>query len=501
MPRAPRPRVTWVFGSTLDGRVAAPDGTSRWISSRPARVDAHRLRAAHDAVLVGSGAARIDDPHLALRHGDPRQAAHPDRARRTRRDRDRRVAGRRRGCPDPRRDRLECRRIPGCRRTCASSASPSTRTGGWGYPRSWMSSGASASRRCSSRAAPRSPAPSSRPGSSTMSSATSGRRSSARAGRCSTCLGVTTIGDLHPFRLVAADVIGEDVRMRMTARGRRRPAARVGRPQPRRSRPRSDLGPDTARDAPGERGCQRVVLAGPVVDLRGDADEELRRARPVVHGGADRERDRPAPRSGPPRAAPPAAAPRRHASRRSRGAGPPPWTPSIVSGAGAGTPSAAHRASRPRRASAAVRRHQARPAVVVETADVADRGGQRQVWRGVDGAGPVELGPEPRPAGPIVVRAVRHDEWMDPVPQVGPHVEQARALRRAQPLVAVARPVRRPERARGRRRPCRGRGRRRRACRRHAGRARGRSRSTGRTSAVGEVTWLTRANRDRSVTA
>ena len=58
-----------MFGATLDGRVAAPDGSSRWISSRPARVDAHRLRAAHDAVLVGSGAARIDDPHLALRHG------------------------------------------------------------------------------------------------------------------------------------------------------------------------------------------------------------------------------------------------------------------------------------------------------------------------------------------------------------------------------------------------------------------------------------------------
>lgn len=64
-----RPRVTWVFGATLDGRVAAPDGTSRWISSEAARTDAHRLRAAHDAVLVGSGAARIDDPHLGLRHG------------------------------------------------------------------------------------------------------------------------------------------------------------------------------------------------------------------------------------------------------------------------------------------------------------------------------------------------------------------------------------------------------------------------------------------------
>ena len=71
MARRARPRVTWVFGATLDGRVAAPDGTSRWISSRAARVDAHRLRAAHDAVLVGSGAARIDDPHLAVRHDVP----------------------------------------------------------------------------------------------------------------------------------------------------------------------------------------------------------------------------------------------------------------------------------------------------------------------------------------------------------------------------------------------------------------------------------------------
>jgi diaminohydroxyphosphoribosylaminopyrimidine deaminase / 5-amino-6-(5-phosphoribosylamino)uracil reductase len=69
MPSRRRPRVTWVFGATLDGRVAAPDGSSRWISSREARIDAHRLRAAHDAVLVGSGAARTDDPHLAVRHG------------------------------------------------------------------------------------------------------------------------------------------------------------------------------------------------------------------------------------------------------------------------------------------------------------------------------------------------------------------------------------------------------------------------------------------------
>ncbi|MEA2538171.1 MAG: diaminohydroxyphosphoribosylaminopyrimidine deaminase [Chloroflexota bacterium] len=68
MPRD-RPAVTWAFGVTLDGRVAAPDGTSRWISSRKARADVHRLRATHDAVLVGSGTARADDPHLGVRHG------------------------------------------------------------------------------------------------------------------------------------------------------------------------------------------------------------------------------------------------------------------------------------------------------------------------------------------------------------------------------------------------------------------------------------------------
>lgn len=64
-----RPCVTWKFAGTLDGRTAAADGTSRWITGSAARADAHVLRATHDAVLVGSGTLRSDDPHLGLRHG------------------------------------------------------------------------------------------------------------------------------------------------------------------------------------------------------------------------------------------------------------------------------------------------------------------------------------------------------------------------------------------------------------------------------------------------
>jgi len=62
-----RPYVTWKFATTLDGRSAAVDGTSRWISSRPARIDTHRLRAECDVMMVGTGTVAVDDPELTVR--------------------------------------------------------------------------------------------------------------------------------------------------------------------------------------------------------------------------------------------------------------------------------------------------------------------------------------------------------------------------------------------------------------------------------------------------
>jgi diaminohydroxyphosphoribosylaminopyrimidine deaminase/5-amino-6-(5-phosphoribosylamino)uracil reductase len=56
--------------STLDGRVAAADGTSRWISSPESRADAHRLRAKVDTIVAGVGTVLADDPALTVRDAD-----------------------------------------------------------------------------------------------------------------------------------------------------------------------------------------------------------------------------------------------------------------------------------------------------------------------------------------------------------------------------------------------------------------------------------------------
>ena len=62
-----RPFVTWKFATTLDGRSAAADGTSRWVSNPAARRDTHRLRAECDAILVGTQTVFDDDPQLTVR--------------------------------------------------------------------------------------------------------------------------------------------------------------------------------------------------------------------------------------------------------------------------------------------------------------------------------------------------------------------------------------------------------------------------------------------------
>lgn len=67
-----RPYVVLKLAGTLDGRTAAPDGTSQWITGEPARRDAHRLRAESDAVIVGAGTVRADDPTLTVRHVEGR---------------------------------------------------------------------------------------------------------------------------------------------------------------------------------------------------------------------------------------------------------------------------------------------------------------------------------------------------------------------------------------------------------------------------------------------
>lgn len=65
--RQGRPHVVWKFAATLDGRSAAADGTSRWITGPAARADVHRRRAEVDAIVVGTGTVLADDPALTAR--------------------------------------------------------------------------------------------------------------------------------------------------------------------------------------------------------------------------------------------------------------------------------------------------------------------------------------------------------------------------------------------------------------------------------------------------
>lgn len=65
--RTGRPHVTWKYAASLDGRVAAADRTSRWISGPRSRAEVHAMRAAADAIVVGTGTVRADDPWLTVR--------------------------------------------------------------------------------------------------------------------------------------------------------------------------------------------------------------------------------------------------------------------------------------------------------------------------------------------------------------------------------------------------------------------------------------------------
>lgn len=74
--RTGMPHVTWKFATSVDGRSAAADGSSQWITSEAARADVHRRRATADAIIVGTGTVFADDPALTARLPDGSLADH-----------------------------------------------------------------------------------------------------------------------------------------------------------------------------------------------------------------------------------------------------------------------------------------------------------------------------------------------------------------------------------------------------------------------------------------
>jgi diaminohydroxyphosphoribosylaminopyrimidine deaminase / 5-amino-6-(5-phosphoribosylamino)uracil reductase len=73
-----RPRVTLKLATSLDGRIATASGESRWITGEASRAEVQKLRAAHDAVLIGAETARRDNPSLLART-EPLPAKQPAR--------------------------------------------------------------------------------------------------------------------------------------------------------------------------------------------------------------------------------------------------------------------------------------------------------------------------------------------------------------------------------------------------------------------------------------
>lgn len=68
--RSRRPFVTLKWGSSLDGRTAAQDGSSKWITSEASRADVHLARSRADAILVGTNTVLVDNPELTARKAD-----------------------------------------------------------------------------------------------------------------------------------------------------------------------------------------------------------------------------------------------------------------------------------------------------------------------------------------------------------------------------------------------------------------------------------------------
>ena len=183
-----RPFVTLKLATSLDGRVAAADGSSRWITSEVSRHHAHDLRAEVDAIVVGTGTALVDDPSLTARNAAGELHGHqPLRV----------VVGHR---DLPAGARLHG---PGGELVHVRTHDPAAGPG--------RSSRSARSGTCSSRAARRSPPRSSPPGWSTRCTPTSPPSCSAPAVPPMADLGVTTIGDA--VRLTTRSVIplGPDV--------------------------------------------------------------------------------------------------------------------------------------------------------------------------------------------------------------------------------------------------------------------------------------------------